>query len=292
MADEKKYTAQEAAIAVLKKAEEVLSKSSLIKATSHAYLGNRDTQTGHEKGVNTKAYLAPAKHGKEVSHAGEWVRDKHAGAAKAIAHKKLGELRDMPKPNLPKSEDASENEIGTKFQKSSAATNPDKDQDAELGEKVEHLCEEHMLANKNAERKEGHKIFQKSECAKCNAMKKSEEFVFKSEKMAEGFSGLHKVEYHKVDFAEPMKKAESMAGDKKAPSNPMKPEVAPNQPQAGESEHPGKRILEQKALRYNPKEQAEGNNPPAGAAQMALKLEKKALINFKTSLDIFLAKTQ
>ena len=31
MADEKRYTAQEAAIAVLKKAEEVLSKSSVMK---------------------------------------------------------------------------------------------------------------------------------------------------------------------------------------------------------------------------------------------------------------------
>jgi hypothetical protein len=40
-----------------------------------------------------------------------------------------------------------------------AEANPDKDADAELGEDVEHRVEDHMLANKAAEKKEGHKIF-------------------------------------------------------------------------------------------------------------------------------------
>jgi hypothetical protein len=150
MADEKKYTAKEAAQAVLKKAEEMLkahkhigwgklhgkleregyseesadkiagaikakvhpaaksevSDKSLEKATSHAYTGSRDTQTGHEKGVNTHAYLSNVHPNEGVSHAGDWLRTSGSGkrAAKEIAHRKLEELRAMPKPNLTKEE--------------------------------------------------------------------------------------------------------------------------------------------------------------------------------------------
>jgi hypothetical protein len=42
------------------------------------------------------------------------------------------------------------------------AENPDKEADAKLGEKVEKDVEEHMLENKDAEKKEGHKIMEKS----------------------------------------------------------------------------------------------------------------------------------
>jgi len=40
--------------------------------------------------------------------------------------------------------------------------NPDMKQDAKLGEEVEHVVEDHMMANKDAERKEGHPIMQKN----------------------------------------------------------------------------------------------------------------------------------
>lgn len=50
------------------------------------------------------------------------------------------------KPNLPKAE-----------------ANPDKEADAKVGEKVEEIVEEHMLENKDAEQKEGHKIVEKGE---------------------------------------------------------------------------------------------------------------------------------
>lgn len=42
------------------------------------------------------------------------------------------------------------------------AENPDKEEDAKLGEQVERDVEQHMRANKDAERKEGHKPFDKS----------------------------------------------------------------------------------------------------------------------------------
>lgn len=107
MSSEKKFSAREAAVAVLKKAEELLKSWSMNKATSHAYLGNRDTQTGHEKGVNTRAYLSNVRPNEGVSHAGDWLRTSGSGkkAAKDIAHRKLEELKAMPKPNLPKSEE-------------------------------------------------------------------------------------------------------------------------------------------------------------------------------------------
>lgn len=44
-----------------------------------------------------------------------------------------------------------------------AEANPDEKEDAKLGEDVEHLTEDHMLRNKSAEIKEGHKIFGKAE---------------------------------------------------------------------------------------------------------------------------------
>lgn len=119
MADEKKFTAQEAAIAVLKKTEEMFKKSKLVKAE-----------------------------------------------------------------------------------------NPDEKQDAKLGEAVEHLCEEHMVENKDAERKEGHKLVAKAECMKCmKSMHKSE------------LGGL----YEDLAKLEVMFKGEDMAGDKKAPSDSLNP---------------------------------------------------------------------
>jgi hypothetical protein len=58
-----------------------------------------------------------------------------------------------------------------RFSRLAKAENPDEKQDAKLGEEVEHLCEDHMIENKAAEKKEGHKLVQKSECMKCNLVK-------------------------------------------------------------------------------------------------------------------------
>jgi len=112
MAFEKRYTAKEAALAVLKKTEEMLKSAGM---------------------------------------------DKH-GLSPAQIKSKLSK-EEMDKSGL------SPAQIKAKMGK---AENPDEKEDAQLGEDVEHLCEDHMLANKDAERKEGHKIVQKSECMKCN----------------------------------------------------------------------------------------------------------------------------
>lgn len=50
---------------------------------------------------------------------------------------------------------------GVKPAKWKKSENPDKEADAELGEKVEHDVEEHMLENKDAEQQEGHELMNK-----------------------------------------------------------------------------------------------------------------------------------
>lgn len=141
------------------------------------------------------------------------------------------------------------------FQKSEK--NPDEKADAKLGEEVEGLCESHMVANKDAERKEGHKIVKSESCTVC----KSE---FKKAELNDLYEVLGKIEA--------LEKAEN----KDAPSNPMKPKIEEEQapqrdaanfePQAGHSETPADhRQAPQAAPEANPAEQKEGNNPPAGS---------------------------
>lgn len=113
----------------------------------------------HEKGVHQPAGAAQTSLTNEkqggVSDAGLYSRKavpmahSHNLTARAKHLKNLLELKRMPAPNLPKAE-----------------ANPDAKQDAALGEKVEHLVEGHMSANKQAEAKEGHSMAKK-ECAKC-----------------------------------------------------------------------------------------------------------------------------
>lgn len=124
MSDEKKYTAREAAVAVLAKAEEVLKKSELLKST------------GHEKGVHA-SHGHGGKGQKGISEAGEALRI--SGGNKNISnptkrglhnaavgeHKaKLGELKAMPKPNLTKSDDKPKSEIHPKEPQAGESENP------------------------------------------------------------------------------------------------------------------------------------------------------------------------
>jgi len=65
--------------------------------------------------------------------------------AKESHQKRLKDIKEAPKPDLGKAE------------------NPDKQADAELGEKVEHDVEEHFKENADAEAKEGHDLMAKPE---------------------------------------------------------------------------------------------------------------------------------
>jgi hypothetical protein len=164
MAHEKKYSAREAAAAVLAKAHELLAKSELTK------------------------------------------REDKPGAM-------------TPAPMIAMSE------------KMGKAENPDQKQDAQLGEDVEHLCEDHMMANRAAERKEGHKIVKKEECMECN-MKKPSPTTGQGDTLRRPASEA-KWQMDKTEFAElyedlaklePMLKGEKMKkqlGGVGAPSTPM-----------------------------------------------------------------------
>ena len=133
VSDEKKYTAKEAAIAVLKKAEELLAKSSLMKGFpsqkhGHAPIGAPQRLIGSgdkskipgQKAKSTHDSLDPSsghrpgqgrsEHSKTMlgtSRAGLNVKSSHGGGkeeAKSAHKETLGKLHAQPKPNLPKSE--------------------------------------------------------------------------------------------------------------------------------------------------------------------------------------------
>ena len=116
MPDKKKYTAKQAAEMVLKKAEELLKKSELMKsedasmkkgAWSGSYTssprakGVGGHETGHEKGVSTVGKLGPH----ITSQTGNRDEKLVSQPSKEQHKKILGESKAMPKPNLPKSEE-------------------------------------------------------------------------------------------------------------------------------------------------------------------------------------------
>jgi hypothetical protein len=93
MEHEKKYSAKEAAVAVLKKAEEVLKKSELLKAAP-------PTRKEAEAGFGVQ----PVTKIKGVSNAGLEVRAGDNFGAKQEHKETLKEMKRMPKPNLGKAE--------------------------------------------------------------------------------------------------------------------------------------------------------------------------------------------
>lgn len=133
MADkhEKLVLPKDVALAVLNKVGEMLQKSELAK-----------------KHVGFKAVEESAKEGGASDP---------AAVAAAVGRKKYGKKAFQ--------------EAAAAGHKMGKAENPDKDEDAKLGEKVEHDVEDHMLENKDAEKQEGHKIFK---CETCGSMYKAE----------------------------------------------------------------------------------------------------------------------
>jgi len=145
MAEDKKISPRNAAIAVLKKFEELLVKAE----KEHKHIGWNKL---HSK-------LEDEGYSKESA-------DKIAGSIKAKVHpaKKSESLKkeDATPPAASSPSQAGgqtiNSQIGYPFGKSDE--NPDEKQDAALGEKVEQDVEQHMIDNKEAEQKEGHPIMQ------------------------------------------------------------------------------------------------------------------------------------
>jgi len=103
---DKKYSPKEAALAVLKKAQELYNQTTLAKATT-GRLGGRSDISGHEKGVHLPVRdLAGKQQG--VSTMGTHVRSPSPGYSKDMAriHANVThrEMKDI-KPNLDKAEE-------------------------------------------------------------------------------------------------------------------------------------------------------------------------------------------
>lgn len=144
------------------------------------------------------------------------------------------------------------------------ASNPDEKQDAKLGEDVEHLCEEHMMANKDAERKEGHKIL-KSEIEKCM---KCEAIRMKKSEFAELYEDLEKLS----KAENPAKPSNSL--DPKIKEQPIERDNKGFETQPGHSSTSGndQRQASTPAPGANLVEQREGNNPMSGTVPGHYKL--------------------
>ena len=223
-----KYSPQQAALAVLAKAQDMLSetvsirseglqKSAEAESGMHKVEYFSKAETGHEKGV----HVGVDKRLTGISMAGGNMPAK--GDKSVIAdskkehHRVMGEMKSMKKPSLPKSE---------------------------------MFCSEHSMG-----KTEG--VVSKAECAKCEGgMQKSE------------WSDLY------ADLEEMAKSEGNGSGDKKAPSNPMKPKIEEKpierdyqdfETKPGHAPENDHREAPQAAPQSNPKEQHEGNNPPAGA---------------------------
>jgi hypothetical protein len=199
---DKKYTPREAALAVLAKAQELFNNSELAKAeklkkdsgqTLGAAIGfpgaaptapmpspspASKSEIKKYESENKKKPSSPD-YSKEVGKKeGRDFNDYEVKSGKKTSKDEKRQAKQVSPSKNPKEEAEGNNEpYGTEPKNEFAkAENPDKKEDAELGEDVEHLVEDHFEENKEDEKKEGHKLMTKS-CPNCGTMHKSEDFA-------------------------------------------------------------------------------------------------------------------
>jgi len=165
MSESKKFTPKEAALAVLKKAEELYKASTLAKGdwkkihdkleregyskesadkidgSIKAKMGKAEDPLNSIAGDRVKRGVGYKANGNELNHkiAMEGAKDSHK--------ERLEGIKNAPRPKLGKSDPMQKMGISEK--------NPDEKQDAALGEKVEHDVEQHEKENAGAEKEEG-----------------------------------------------------------------------------------------------------------------------------------------
>jgi hypothetical protein len=174
MEQDKKYSAAEAAIAVLKKAEEVLKKSEVLKkyATENSKEpGYTPSELGAKEKPEGRDYedyeVKKGKKGK-VSEKGKRQEEQKSPSKNPKEEAEGNNSPDGAEPEYEFKEKVNKDLEKKKLDK---AENPDKEADAELGEEVERKVLDHMADNKEAELAEGHA------CPFCAGMHKSEDFV-------------------------------------------------------------------------------------------------------------------
>jgi len=221
MANDKKYSAQEAAVAILNKAKELLAKSSFNKPVEPEFSDmkksaeftsgmhtveyyeplekaqkmKKDLGSSLQSGISAAAaqggvpHTAPAGAQSSLSsgmgvqsrgmsptvkseeHSGKKLEKKYEGFKAVEESAKESGARDpaavAAAVGRKKYGKEAFQHAAAKGKKMGKAENPDEKEDAQLGEDVEGLCEKHMLENKDAERKEGHKIVKSEMCKMC-----------------------------------------------------------------------------------------------------------------------------
>jgi hypothetical protein len=231
MANEKTNSPRDAAVAVLAKAQKLLNKKT---SPSMDEVKTEDLKKSAEftSGLHTVEY-----HGLESS---KYSTQQAALAVLAKAQDMLSETISIRSDGLQKSAEAESGMHRVEYYGLAKK---------EVAEEIEHLCEDHKV-------KKDSKAVSKAECMKCEGFKKSE------------FSDLY------ADLEDMAKSEGQGAGNKKAPSNDLKPKIEEKpierdyqdfETKPGHAPENDHREAPQAAPQSNPKEQHEGNNPPAGA---------------------------
>ena len=134
-----------------------------------------------------------------------------------------------------------------------------------VGNEVKHMSDEKKYTAQEAARavlQKAEEILKKHEHIGWNKLHSKLEHEGYSSKSADKIAGSIKAKVEKSEDAEP------------------KGEIHPKEPQVGESEKPGNRIHGQLAPDKNPKEEAEGNNMPAGTTPTQVGQDGKNLPGF------------
>ncbi len=167
MSDSKKlFSAREAALAVLKKTQDILKESTLMKAE---YKTENNPKAGVKYGKIETAQKADERDYPEYEVKSGNFKDssgKRLERQISPSQNPKEEAEGNNKPGGMEPEYEFKSKVAKELAKEKAShmvkgENPDKEQDAQLGEKVENDVEEHMKDNADAEREEGHEIMKK-----------------------------------------------------------------------------------------------------------------------------------
>lgn len=161
-----KITARQAAQAVLQKAQEILAKSETLKK----YAPENSKKPGVKYGsIETKQKALERDYNDfEVKKQGDNSKDNRLATQVSPGQNPAERKEGNNKPDGMEPRYQFKDKVAGELAKENAAhmikkENPDKDADAKLGEKVEKEVEEHFKENKDAEKKEGHKLMVKSD---------------------------------------------------------------------------------------------------------------------------------
>lgn len=176
MSNDKKFSAHEAAQAVLAKTHELLAKSETLRKYETANSPKAGIKYGKLETVQKplerdytdyevksgKSKTSDQKREMKQVSPSDNPKEEAEGNNNVDGMEPRYEFKDKVAGDLAKEKSqhkmAKSNMHTVVYKSLDKAENPDKDADAELGEKVEHDVEEHFKQNKDAEAKEGHKL--------------------------------------------------------------------------------------------------------------------------------------